>query len=41
MASKVEVQSFMSKSNPLWRCSFQAELQLKCNAGEAFVNSPT
>ena len=38
MASKVEVLSFISKLNLLWRCCFEAELQLKCNAGEAFVN---
>ena len=38
MASKVELQSFVSKFNHLWRSGFQAELHLKCNAGEAFVN---
>ena len=33
-----EVESFIFKFKQLWRCGYAADLQLNCNAGEAFLN---
>ena len=38
MTTDIEVQSFVTKFNQFWKCGYQAELQFKCNAGQAFIN---
>ena len=37
MASDKEVESFVFKFRQLWKSGFQADLQFKCNAGQAYV----
>ena len=36
--ANTEIQSFIFKFNQLWKNGFEAELNFKCNAGQAFVS---